>query len=195
MLKEKSYSMDETSKIGYEGMEIVRHFIENHPSHVNFLNVEEDKFYQTKDIDFFWTYCKEGQYFQSSCELKTDTYTTKNFFLETHSNIELGKPGCFMYTEAQFFFYYFINKEELYVMHTETVRNWFLQNMHRFTEKFLNTKSNDGSKRYYRSAGRLVPIPTLLAECGDRVMLFKLPRYSPATSYQNLNQNYWKYKH
>ena len=110
MSKEKSYSMKETMKIGDEGMSIVRHFLETHPSHINFFNVEKDKAYQNVDIDFLWTYWNNGQPIQSTCELKTDTYKTQNFFFETHSNLTKGTPGCFMYTEAKFLFYYFINK-------------------------------------------------------------------------------------
>lgn len=194
MVKEKSYSMKETMQIGDEGMAIVRNFLETHPSHVNFLNVEKDEAYQKVDIDFFWSYMSDGQVSQSSCELKTDRYTTQNFFFETDSNLEKGTPGCFMYTEAKFLFYYFINKGDLYVMHTDTVRNWFVENKERFQEKFLNTKSDKNDKTYYRSAGRLVPIPTLLNECGSVVYHFKLPRHTPATSYINLNQNHWKQK-
>lgn len=194
MSKEKSYSMKETMKIGDEGMSIVRHFLETHPSHINFFNVEKDKAYQNVDIDFLWTYWNNGQPIQSTCELKTDTYKTQNFFFETHSNLTKGTPGCFMYTEAKFLFYYFINKGDLYIMHTDTVRNWFLENISRFQEKFLNTKSDEDDETYYRSAGRLVPIPILLRECGEQVYHFKLPRYTPATSYTNLNSNHWKYK-
>lgn len=194
MVKEKSYSMKETMKIGDEGMSIVRNFLETHPSHVEFLNVEKNKAYQKVDIDFFWSYLNNGQVVQSSCELKTDTYKTQNFFFETHSNLTKNTPGCFMYTEAKFLFYYFINKGDLYIMHTDTVRQWFLSNINRFQEKFLNTKSDEDDQTYYRSAGRLVPIPTLLSECGESVYYFRLPRYTPATSYTNLNSNHWKYK-
>ena len=194
MKKENSYSMKETVQIGDEGMGIVRSFLEQHPSHIEFINVEKNEAYQKIDIDFLWTYMLNGKVVQSTCELKTDTYTTQNLFFETHSNLTKGTPGCFMYTEATYLFYYYINKGELYIMHTNTVREWFKVNIDRFQEKFLNTKSNQSDEKYYRSAGRLVPIPVLLSECGESIYCFKLSRHGFDKSYINLNPNHWKQK-
>ena len=98
-------------------------------------------------------------------EIKGDRYAhTGNFFIETVSNREKNTPGCFMYTEADFIYYYFVDTKELNVMPVEKSRNWFVKNMHKFEEKMLSTKVGDVG--YYTSLGRLVPKKVMRNEVG-----------------------------
>jgi len=72
---------------------------------IEVLNVENDEKYQAADVDLLW----KTTLGDKTIEIKGDTYhRTGNFFLETHSNKERNTPGCFMYTEADFVYYYFV---------------------------------------------------------------------------------------
>lgn len=160
----KQYSMQETLTVADEGAVIIEDFLNSYPASISVINVEKDKRYQTLDIDFLWVIKElEKKETVKRIELKVDRYTSANFFFETHSNLTKQTPGCFMYTEADYLFYYFIEKEELYVLPVEPVRQWFLANLDRFEEKHLQTKRESGAV-LYGSSGRLVPIKTLMAE-------------------------------
>ncbi|MEW6499503.1 MAG: hypothetical protein AB1589_44625, partial [Cyanobacteriota bacterium] len=58
-------------------------------------------------------------------EVKGDRWNrTNNFFFETHSNLEKGTMGCFLYTEADWLFYYFVNTRLLYKLPMPKTRDW-----------------------------------------------------------------------
>lgn len=86
---------------------------------------------------------------------------TNNFFFETHSNLEKGTPGCFMYTSADWLFYYFINTRLLYQLPMPKTRDWFGITINRFQER--ETTTPVGATRY-TTVGRLVPITTVMME-------------------------------
>src|SRR6185503_17894711 len=76
-------------------------------------NVEGDPAYQKADVDLLWTTTLRD----SAIEIKADRWhATGNFFFETASNKEKGTPGCFLYTEADFLFYYFVEPRRLYIL-------------------------------------------------------------------------------
>ncbi|WP_292877660.1 hypothetical protein [Nostoc sp. NMS1] len=95
-------------------------------------------------------------------EIKGDRWNkTRNLFFETHSNLERGTPGCFMYTEADWLFYYFVNTRQLYRLPMPKTREWFLITMRRFRERTTTTPVGSS---YYTTVGRLVPITTVMLE-------------------------------
>lgn len=159
----KTYSMDETMEVAKRGMKDIEKFLSSYPSSVGILNVEDHKAYQKKDIDLLWIYLHKDKEEMKRIELKVDRYKSRNFFFETISNRTKGTPGCFMYTEADYLFYYFESLNTLYILPVEKVRSWFVANIDRFEEKHLGTEW--GGKERYGSTGRLVPILTVLAEC------------------------------
>ena len=125
---------------------------------VNVENVEGDPDYQAKDIDLLWSTIVRDY----SIEIKADRWhETGNFFFEPVSNKEKGTPGCFLYTEADFLFYYFTEPRTLYILPMPRTRQWFLENLARFTER--ETTTPVGSD-HYTTVGRLVPIQSVLAE-------------------------------
>lgn len=158
----KQYTMKETMKVAEEGIKDIQSFLTSFPSSLSVINVEKHPAFQKKDIDLLWVYLSNGNEVMKRIEAKIDRYTTGNFFFETVSNEQKGTPGCFLYTEADYLFYYFLEWKALYVLPVPEVRNWFLQNIERFKEKSLSTKV---SNSFYTSKGRLVPIQTLLDEC------------------------------
>jgi len=125
---------------------------------VNVENVEGDSDYQAKDIDLLWMTIARDY----TIEIKADRWhETGNFFFETVSNKEKGTPGCFLYTEADFLFYYFTEPRTLYILSMPRTRQWFLENANRFAERETTTPVGHD---HYSTVGRLVPIQTALAE-------------------------------
>lgn len=139
---------------------------------IDVVNVENDKRFQKKDIDLLWIYMHNDEVHTKKLEVKGDRYSkTGNFFLETNSNIEKGTEGCFMYTEADYIYYYFVDTKELNVIPVKESRKWFIENMERFVEKKLSTKV--GVDKFYTSAGRLVPKNIMRKELGTRYKLIQ----------------------
>lgn len=128
-------------------------------------NVEDDPAYQEHDVDLLWTLLdKDGALRVIPVEIKGDSYhRTGNFFFETVSNEGRGTEGCFLYTRADWLFYYFIESGALYCLPMHAARPWFEENLHRFQERRTSTPVDNG-RRHYITVGRLVPIQTVLAE-------------------------------
>lgn len=154
--KISQYGFTPMLRIGEIAVKEVEEYLNNMEETIEVINVEDDAEYQKKDIDLIWRYKMNGRKYEQRIEVKGDRYHhTGNFFLETISNIERNNPGCFMYSEADYFFYYFVETRELNVIPLRRAREWFKNNIDRFEEKFLSTKV--GNYTYYTSAGRLVP--------------------------------------
>ncbi len=161
------YDFNTVNNIADIGSDIIEKWLKRSPSTVDIVNVEKNPYYQRKDVDFVWDYIhKTKGKLQKLIELKVDRYAhTGNFFFETISNAEKNTPGCFMYTESDYLFYYFITKEkeQLYILDMKEVRPWFIANKHRFKEKWLKTKVK--ADTYYSSCGNTVPIQVVVKEC------------------------------
>lgn len=128
-------------------------------------NVEDDPAYQEHDVDLLWTLLdKDGTLRVIPVEIKGDSYhRTGNFFFETVSNEGRGTEGCFLYTRADWLFYYFIESGALYCLPMHAARPWFQENQHRFQERRTSTPVDSG-RNHYITVGRLVPIQTVLEE-------------------------------
>lgn len=161
--KINQYGFTPMLKIGEMAVKEVEKYLRSLKETIEVINVEDDEEYQKKDIDLIWRYEMNGRKYEQRIEVKGDRYHhTGNVFLETISNRERNNPGCFMYSEADYFFYYFVESRELYIIPLRRAREWFKENMHRFEEKCLSTKV--GNYTYYTSAGRLVPRKVLREE-------------------------------
>lgn len=124
-------------------------------------NVEDDPDYQQLDVDLLWT-TKKRQY---KIEIKGDRWhKTGNFFFETHSNKERDTPGCFMYTQADLLFYYFVEPGTLYILPMPKTRKWFARRIDQFEER--STTTPVGQNGRYTTVGRLVPIQTVVDAVG-----------------------------
>ena len=126
---------------------------------VNVRNVENNPAFQRIDVDLIWT----TQTNEALVEIKGDRWhKSGNFFFETHSNREKRTPGCFMYTEADWLFYYFTTPRTQYMLPMPKTRDWFTANINRFQERSTTTPVQGGG--YYTTVGRLVPIQTVLQQ-------------------------------
>lgn len=157
-----TYSFERSSEVGRDAVSDVVEFLSNSPKIEEIKNVEHDKEYQKIDVDLVLKYKHKENVL---VEVKGDTYhKTGNFFFETISNKEKDSPGCFMYSEADWFFYYFITPQILYTLPLEETREWFKNNIDDFETKTLRTSVGDG---YYESEGKLVPIFKVMENIED----------------------------
>lgn len=114
----------------HEGMQVaklaatdIEAWLKSKPETISVQNVELEPAFQQIDVDLIWT----TQNGSKKIEIKGDRlHKTRNFFFETHSNLEKGTPGCFMYTEADYLFYYFVTPRLLYWLPMPATRNWFV---------------------------------------------------------------------
>lgn len=156
--------MGGASKVAEEAAAAVEALLWRHARTLQVYNVEDDPAYREKDIDILWKLTlDDGSAKTVSIEVKGDRwYKTGNYFLETISNEGKATPGCFMYTEADYVYYYFVEEKELHVLPMPASREWFKQKIHCFKEKKTSTPIRDGG--FYVTVGRLVPRSLLLEE-------------------------------
>ncbi|MBH8564424.1 hypothetical protein I8748_19935 [Nostoc sp. CENA67] len=153
-----TYTMQDAQEVAKFATADIEAWLWAKPETVTVRNVEDDPDYQRRDIDLIWTTHSD----EILIEIKGDRWNkTRNLFFETHSNLERNTPGCFMYTEADWLFYYFVNTRQLYRLPMPKTREWFLITMKRFRERSTTTPVG-GS--YYTTVGRLVPITTVMLE-------------------------------
>ncbi len=150
-----NYDMSETDAVGKKGTLDIEIYLKKLPETVKVVNVEDETNYRKKDIDLIWNRNIGSQIIETKIEVKTDRYArTGNYFLETISNESKNTLGCFLYTEADLVFYYFIEIKELHILPMPESRDWFILNMKRFKERRTSTPVENGS---YFTVGRLVP--------------------------------------
>jgi len=129
------------------------------PETLDVHNVEDDPAYRKMDVDLLWI-TEKACY---KVEIKADRlgHQTGNFFFETASNKEKGTPGCFLYTEADLFFYYFTQTRQLTILPMPAARAWFVPRQDQFPKR--ETTTPVGSE-HYTTVGRLVPVEILSRE-------------------------------
>lgn len=162
----KEHGISYTSSIARRAAADVTHFLETTwPGTVAVHNVEEHPAYQVHDVDLLWSFVNgDGELRVIPVEIKGDRYhRTGNFFFETVSNEGKGTAGCFLYTRAEWLFYYFVEIGRLYCLPMYSVRPWFEANLYQFKERRTSTPVANGRKRYI-TVGRLVPIKMVLRE-------------------------------
>jgi hypothetical protein len=172
----KSYSMSESLAIAKRASRAIEAFLRAKTETIEVINVEDDPYYRAKDIDLIWKFHYKGKDHTQYIEVKGDTkHYTGNYFIETVSNVSRNSPGCFLYTEADYLFYYFVDTHELNSMPMLKAREWFLKEEKRFKESTTWTK-NDAGKNLYQTKGRLVPRRVLNSEVkGVKTMNIKEP--------------------
>lgn len=144
-----SYSMDEGLQVAKRAAGDIETWLRGRPDTIGVRNVEDDPAFQRIDVDLIWT-TQQGSY---QVEVKGDRWhKTSNFFFETHSNKEKGTPGGFMYTQADWLFYYFVATRALYRLPMPATRDWFVSKISRFRECSTTTPTGAGC---YTTVGRL----------------------------------------
>jgi hypothetical protein len=109
----KRYSMSESTDVARRAAQEIEEWLRGLSQTLDVRNVEDDPTYQQVDVDLLWTTQKASY----RVEIKGDRlHKTGNFFFETVSNAQKGTPGCFLYTEADLLFYYFVEPGHLYIL-------------------------------------------------------------------------------
>lgn len=159
LIMTRRISMSQGLQVAQQATADLEQWLRSQPQTQQVQNVETDPQYQTIDIDLLWWLTDHRCY---QIEIKGDRWHhTGNFFFETTSNREKGTPGCFLYTQADLLFYYFVIPKSLYILPMPTTRDWFLANQARFNER---TTTTPVGTQHYTTVGRLVPIKIVLTE-------------------------------
>ncbi|MBX2997152.1 MAG: hypothetical protein KF893_01485 [Caldilineaceae bacterium] len=154
----RQYSMKDATDVAKVATADIERWLRGLRQTRSVANVEDDPAYQRIDVDLIWV--TQTRTYQ--VEIKGDRWQgTGNFFFETQSNAEQQTPGCFLYTEADLLFYYFVHAQELYILPMPQTRDWFLVHMDEFKERATTTLV--GNSRY-TTVGRLTPIQRVLRE-------------------------------
>lgn len=155
-MKYKKYTMSQAQSVAGKASAIIETYLLTLSETAEIHNVESDPLYRAKDIDLLWKRKQGSGISEYSIEIKGDQYYhTGNYFFETLSNEGKGTPGCFLYTEADFIYYYFLQQRELHILPMPETRIWFIKNMYRFKERKTSTPIKAGG--CYITVGRLVP--------------------------------------
>lgn len=116
-------------EIGYLGEDRFKEFVKRNPW-IDLEDVSELSFYQNKDIDFIITNNLNGR--KATIEIKTDTFTTGNFFIEETTHEQYNTPGWLYKSEADILIYYFINgtteEQNVYFLNLNNLRMWVDKN-------------------------------------------------------------------
>lgn len=155
-------------KRGDSGIERVSKYLATQRGHTDIINVEDHEKFRKWGVDLLW----QTAFGIVLIDVKSDSYDTGNFFFETVSNKDKNTLGCFLSSEADYFYYVFEERNELYIIELEPVRTWFLENQHRF--KVKNPSTTTRGVVFYQSEGYIVPISILCSEMGAHVKKVKL---------------------
>jgi len=161
----KAYNFKDQANSAKKGIDISCDYLKSLSCHVEIINVENNPEYQDKDIDLIWKYeNSEKRLCKCAIEVKTDSYTTGNFWLETVSNDAKNTQGCFLKSSADYFFYYFEKIDILYIIPLKSAKEWLRLNLNRFRESRTSTKDKKTGTHLYHTIGRIVPIEILRKE-------------------------------
>ena len=156
----KIHDFKESIKAGSAGEKIIEAYIKSLASTKDLKDVRKDKKYQKIDVDFLWTNILGEEY---TVEVKTDSYTSKNIFYETISCVETNSIGCLDKTETDFIFYYYSNKNELYIIKMKEYKEWFDERIDGFNQKgYKKTfKNKRFDNSFYTTEGYAFPVKLL----------------------------------
>lgn len=88
-------------------------------------------------------------------DVKSDTHSQKNFFIELTSNCNTNSLGCAHVSKADRWYYYFPNDDMCYIFNPQEMLQWVAEN--NFREVYTSTYGRSGEV-LYKTLGVLVPI-------------------------------------
>lgn len=164
MIKEiNQYAFKDSSNLSNVGIKASTNYLKKHPNFVAIKNVEYDPRFQKLDVDLLFAYKQNNEILMKKIEVKTDdkTLKTKNYFLETISNKNKQTKGCFLISEADYFFYVLTKKNlplELHIIPLKIAQRWFALNSKNYKDLEVFTPVNNSG---YTTVGKAVPIKDL----------------------------------
>jgi hypothetical protein len=122
-------------------------------------DVQGDPRFQHRGIDLLWE-STDGAL--RGVEVKGDRHARRgNYFFELISNLERDTPGCFLYSQADWLLYVFLETREVHRIPLANARAWFLPRSKEF--ELRHTQTHAGEIRY-TTVGALVPVKRALSE-------------------------------
>lgn len=125
------HNFKESLEVGSGGERLIESFIWTLPSIKKVENVSGVEKYRAKDIDFVVTTTQDDIV---TYELKTEptAYYTGNFFYEYVCNVEKKTPGCFIFSEADYWMSFIPQSGMLYVFPLIEYREYVLESAKNF---------------------------------------------------------------
>lgn len=158
----KIHDFNDSILVGEKGEEKVKKFLE---CRFPVIDLRDNKIYQEQDIDFMSD--NENHY---TFEVKTDTYTTGNMFLETTSAMEIDSTGWLYKTKADYVLYYFVNYARLVVLDRKRLLAWFNENKDNLQE-YRKLLKNTYSGGYYTTEGYAIPVKKICESVPHKVVV------------------------
>lgn len=148
----KTYGFDEQIAVGDTGVAFVSEYLKAHKYLVE--DVTKDRDYQRQDIDLR----VKGQRKQAwrTVEVKTDTYTNGNIYLELSAG---RNPGCVFKSRAEIWAYWFPNLNVLLWINLPSLQLWLALHLHEYERKLVMSRRGKGR---WAVEGIAVPISDLL---------------------------------
>lgn len=115
------YGWTQQVEIGARGVSAVTSHLRSKGYTVE--DVSEDRDYQTQDIDLRIRGKRQQRW--RTVEVKTDTYTNGNLFLELISSS--GKPGCVFKSRAQYWMYWLSGLGVLLCIDLPALQMWLME--------------------------------------------------------------------
>lgn len=166
----ESYGMKKLLDFSKEGVNEIIDYMHKNCSRYKIIDIQDDIDTRKTDVDLIIVDAKDMDFLRTfKVEVKTDRYfNTGNYFFETISNKNKGTLGCFLYTKADYIYYYFIDVKELHIIPVKVTRKWFLKNIDRFPKKWTSTRGAEDI--LYSSEGRIVPRAIVMNELSNIIV-------------------------
>lgn len=159
----REFAFKDMCKVSSTGIEVVTKLLSDSPRIASIINAENHKLFRYLDIDLIVTK-KTGEVI--TIEIKTDTHTTGNLYIELKSNIEHNTQGWLYKSKADYIYYYFTKTNQLIAIDLESLQD-HLRDFRGYKYTF-NQTTVQGTK--YTTLGVLIPIDALLNNCKSKVI-------------------------
>jgi hypothetical protein len=161
----RSYTWAQSSGIGAIACDMGIAYFQAHG--FNVADLQAERFWQRLDVDL------SVEDF-GLVEVKGDTYTTGNVFLEVEANAEAGRKGWALYTQADYVLYIYLNTGKALLLPTAALQEWIPRRATDFPRKVSYTHKN-ASGFAYHSVGHTVPLDVLVRELEGAQLLTGFP--------------------
>lgn len=161
-MSNRVYNIKDCIEFGVRGERVIAKYLLARPYVSGIVDARYLTQMQRKDVDFVLIL---NDFSKHPIEVKTDSYSSGNIFVEEKSSITANTQGCILKTQAVLLFYLFINEKVVYIINVSRFRSWYKANSERF--RYIPAVRNKVNGREYASCGRLVPRKVLERECGD----------------------------
>lgn len=161
------HDFQESVKNGKFGEEIAKHFLTKmylkNPN-ISFVTVKDVslvKEYYFLGIDFivYFNQVGDDRLYQTTIEIKNDSYTSNNLFVETASNSGTGRKGCMYTSQADFWLYLYENQDRGIMFKPSEVVAFVSEKNYRKVS--FENKGNE-HKEDYKTFGILVPVEDIV---------------------------------